>query len=113
MSFEVLTDIVREDAQAIVGFFAAAKGNRSSIFVETPSELGLTGGADFGRASIAAQHRIENGLASESAIASNDHGLVSEPSRLVPCRFADDDLDVEAFMAHLFAVKALTLRMVR
>ncbi len=31
----------------------------------------------------------------------------------IPCRFADDQLDTEEFMAHLYAVQSLSLRMVK
>ncbi len=31
----------------------------------------------------------------------------------IPCRFADDQLDMEEFMAHLYAVQSLALRMVK
>lgn len=75
MRFDVLSDGVAADVQALAGFYATMRGQGAPFSLPLPAELGLGGN--------------------------------------VLCRFADDDLDVEGFAQHLFAVKALTLATVR
>ena len=75
LGFDVLSDAVRADLQALAGFYESMRGQQSPFTVAVPAELGL--------------------------------------GAALACRFADDQLDTEEFMAHLYAVRSLSLRLVK
>jgi len=75
LTFDVLTDQVRDDLQVLAGFYDSMRGQDLPFTVAVPAELGL--------------------------------------GAAIPCRFADDQLDLEEFMTHLFALQSLSLRVVK